>query len=169
MVCSVASLLIGVVIMTSPGRKGPPTEGQVEVGAFMSYVEFEDSLGGWNALGRGGAVGFRWKDHFDFEVEVSHYERNRVNGTFFLPGIRVGVRTSKFGGFARIQSGLMRMDDRGSGSPAAWRPAFGLGGILEFGRRTGGSAFTTEQGHLIVPGHKLGVSSRCNFGLRLRG
>jgi len=108
----------------------------IEVGGFLTTIDLRESVGE-KSLGVGGRFSYNFTDNFALDSEVAYFPENPSNNfgqTVALAGLRAGVRSEKFGAFAKVRPGIVHFGGDAFRARNGSRSNFALdvGGVLEF-------------------------------------
>jgi hypothetical protein len=135
---SVQKVGIAIVLFLFSSESFAQTkERPIEVGGFLTTIDLRDSIGE-KPGGFGGRFTYNFTNNFAFDSEVAYFPENpggNFGQTVALAGLRAGIRSERYGGFAKVRPGVVRFGGaffrvRNDGSQNYF--AVDVGGVLEF-------------------------------------
>lgn len=110
---------------------------RIEVGGFLTHLSLTDS-NGEGPVGLGGRFGYNFSKYVGLDAEIAHLPENGQGAfgqTLVLAGAKAGVRSEKFGVFAKVRPGIVhfggsRYNVFGNNQPTKF--ALDVGGVVEF-------------------------------------
>ncbi len=111
-------------------------EHPIEVGGFLTTIDFRDSAGE-KPLGVGGRFTYNFTDNFALDSEIAYFPENpsgNFGQTVALAGVRAGVRTERIGVFGKVRPGIVHFGGEFFTARNESQSNFALdvGGVLEF-------------------------------------
>jgi hypothetical protein len=108
----------------------------IEVGVVVTTIDLRDSVAE-KPLGIGVRFAYNFTRNLAIDGEIVHFPENPSNNfgqTIVLAGLKAGLRTEKFGAFAKARPGVAHFGGEAfrARNNTQSRIAFDVGGVLEF-------------------------------------